>query len=92
MHGIVRGHFCAQESGIDRGLVAVNEVLVKPVFDVRAAVCAVEEPGPVCFVFREEQVGRAGAEEPALAILPVHEFGASSARKAGSAPRCVSQV
>src|SRR5437016_2748553 len=65
----------------------MDEVFVKRVFDVRAAIRAVEEPGAIGFVFREEQVGIAGAEQPALAILPVLQFDASGAGKAGGPSR-----
>ncbi len=72
----MRGYFCSHEIRVDGRFVAMNEVFVKCVFDIRAAVLAVEEVDVICFVFGEEQAGIVRAEEPALAVLPVLEFDA----------------
>src|SRR5213593_4109181 len=69
--GIMSGHFRSHEIGIDGEFVALNKVFMEGVFDVRAAVLAVEEADVICFVLREKHAGIAGAEKPALAVLPV---------------------
>src|SRR5215469_3419080 len=87
MQWVLSGHFRAHETGIDSGLVAVDDVLMESVFYVRRAILGVEEARKVCFVFREEQIGAAGAEQPALAILPVLQLDATAPRNAGSISR-----
>ena len=69
--GIMSGHFRSHEIGIDGEFVALHKVFVEGVFDVRAAVLAVEETDVICLVLREEHAGIAGAQEPAFAVLPV---------------------
>ena len=87
MQRIMGGHFGARERSIDRALVAMNEVVVKRIFDVGGAIWDVEETSEIRFVLREEQIGMARAKKPALAVLPVLEFNAGSARKAGGRSR-----
>ncbi len=42
MQRIMSGHFRSHKFGIDGGLVAMDEVVVKSVFDVRSAIFAIE--------------------------------------------------
>src|SRR5207248_8485783 len=62
-------------------ILAMNEVVVKRIFDVGGAIWDVEETSEIRFVLREEQIGMARAKKPALAVLAVLEFNAGSARK-----------
>src|SRR5215472_6040711 len=81
------GDFCSCLRGVDGGFIAVNQIFVKSIFDEWAAITAIEEAGALGFIFGEEQFGIAGANEPALSVLPMLEFDARIARKRGGNSR-----
>src|SRR5262249_44078061 len=53
----------------------------------RRAILGVEDARKICFVFGEEQIQAASAEQPALAILPVLQLDATAPRNASSISR-----
>src|SRR5260370_6661286 len=57
------------------------------VFHVSGAVPSAEEARAVRFIFREQQFRLTGAQQPALAVLPMLQFSASAPGNGGSFSR-----
>src|SRR5229473_5644812 len=60
---------------------------MESVFHVRRAVSSAEKARAVRFVFGEQQFWLTGAQQPALAVLPMLQFSASAPRHGGSFSR-----
>src|SRR5258708_37396213 len=60
---------------------------MESVFHVSRAVFSVEKARAVRFIFREQQFRLTGAQQPALAVLPVLQFSAGAPGNGGSFSR-----
>ncbi len=81
------GNFCSHLIGIDGRFIAMNQIFVESVFHVRRAVSSAEKTRAVRLIFREQQFWLTGAQQPALAVLPMLQFSASAPRHGGSFSR-----
>ena len=71
---VICGCFSARLFGINSVLIAVNDVVVDPVFEVMGTINEVEEPLSVRVVLGEEQLRIGVAVQPAFTELTVIKF------------------
>src|SRR5262249_19870140 len=75
------------------GGVALDQELVKRVFDVRRAVARVENARVVGFVFGEKTIRMAVRDQPPFAVLPVLQLGGDDAvKRRGTADGRTAQI
>ena len=70
----MRGSFCARLFRIHSVLLAMDNVVVKSILDVRRCVRGTKKPLSVGFVFSEKQIRRSVTLEPSSTEHEVFEF------------------